>query len=684
MASRRASGRRARVRVSRLLGAPGGGPAAAPAAWWPLAAALVVGLGYYAGARIGLALTYMPFPLAVLWPPNALLLAALALAPVRWWWALLLGALAAHLLAELGAHIPLATVLGWFASNVCEALVGALIVRRFCDPWSGLRSVRSVLAFAAAALVAALLSSFLDAAFVRLTGWSDAGYWSLWGARSLSSVVATLTFVPLILGWATAAPASTASAGPGRLFEAVALLAGLLVVGTVVFDAGMAAHDGGPGLLYLPIPFLLWAALRFGPPLSSTAFAIVAFLAIWGAGHGHGPFQPATAHSGALPVQLFLVMIAAPLLLLAALIEERRLAVRELGRSQALFATAFHSGPDAIAIIRRSDAQVIEANERWRELLGPQGAANAPETVAALLGGGDARDVEIALQDGRGRVHQALVTITALELQGPDCVLGVIRDISAQRRAEGLAHEEHQQLIHLSRVASLTAFSSTLAHELNQPLTAILSNAQAALRLMARDPPNVAETREILQEIVDADKRAGRLIHHLRLLMKRGSEEFVWVDLNPLVTDTLKFVGSEFLARNISVASNLSPDLPQVHGDPVQLQQLLLNLISNGCEAMQGLPPGRRRQLSVTTLQASDGGVQLVVADTGCGITAERMALIFEPLFTTKPDGLGFGLPICRTIAQAHGGTLSAENRHDGGASLRLQLPAQAAQQRRA
>src|SRR4051812_29528761 len=144
-------------------------------AWHLLRIAALVGLGYYAGARIGIALTFAPMPVAVLWPPNSLLFAALILTPKRWWWAALAGALPAHLLAELQGGVPLAMVLGWFASNVMEAVLGALIVRRYSDA-PGLRTLRSVIVFCCAAVLAPFVSSFVDAGLVRAVGWGEADF----------------------------------------------------------------------------------------------------------------------------------------------------------------------------------------------------------------------------------------------------------------------------------------------------------------------------------------------------------------------------------------------------------------------------------------------------------------------------------------------------------------------------
>ena len=662
----------------------------------PLAALLAVAAVYYVGARLGMALTAPPFPLSVLWPPNALLFAALVLAPARWWWALIAAAFPAHLLAELQDSVPVLMVLCWFVSNVVEALIGAAFVRRFAGRSPGLGTVHAVIVFAGAAALAPLLSSFVDAAFVRLVGFGQADYWSLWLARVPANMLAALVFVPVAMTWAALEPPLVRGASRARVIEAGALVGGLMLVSMLAFDTSIV-HPGSPSLLYLPMPFLIWAALRFGPPLTSASFMVVAFLVIWGVRHGRGPFTHAATSLDALPIQLFLITIAAPLLLLAAVIEERRVAMRELRASQALFATAFRSSPDAIAISRRSDGRIIEANDHWLELTGcrrAELAAGAAAPLEALVGDtgrrriaslandvGDAvRDVEVALRDRRGVERRALVRRKAVELHGHPCAITIMRDVTEQRHAETQEREQRMQLTHLTRVASLTEFSSTLAHELNQPLTAILSNAQAAQRFLGRDPPDLDEIRAILAEIVEADKRAGKLIHHLRLLMKRGDEEFVPVDLNRIAGQVLQLLHGEFVTRDVDVRSCLSSELPPVNGDSVQLQQLVLNLVSNACDAMRA-PGCGERTLALTTMHGDDGSVQLVVSDTGPGIAAGQLDHVFEPFFTTKASGLGLGLPISRRIAQAHGGTLVAEQR-EVGATFRLTLPAARAPRR--
>ncbi|GAB3770277.1 hypothetical protein GCM10028796_36900 [Ramlibacter monticola] len=653
--------------------------------WETFRIAVLVGLAYYAGARIGLALTFSPMPLSVLWPPNALLLGALVVTPRRRWWAVFAGALPAHLFAELPHGVPTPLVLCWFASNASEALIGALVFRRFADNCE-LRTLRSAVAFCCAAAVAALLSSFLDAAFVQLVGWGTTDFATLWRIRVSSNLLATLTVVPVLVTWSTAELDVRRHVTPAQLMEIVCLVAGLFATSIVVFDSGVVDSGIPPTLLYLPVPFLVWAALRFGPALSSLAYAIVVFLVIWGAAHGRGPFLLAAVQNDPLPIQLFLSSVAVLLLLLAAAVVERREAERMLRGSEELFSTAFRQGPDAIAITRARDGGIVEANKRWLELLGYPSNAQSLATLGEHLSPasrdrvrslksepGSAQETEVVLTDRQGGVHVALLVIAPVQLMGETCHITILRDITRQRQAEKDAYDQRRQLTHLTRVASLSDFSSTIAHELNQPLTAILSNAQAALRLFAHEPLNVAEIRAILVEIAESDKRAGLLIHHLRLLMKKGDEEFVQVDLNQLVRDVLDFVRSEFLVRTVELKTSYAPDLPQVRGDRVQLQQLLLNLVCNACEAMDAQTHGK--VMEVSTSHEADGTVQVTVSDTGPGIPADRMDRVFEPFFTTKQSGLGMGLAICRRIATAHGGSLTVLSRPGEGATFQLALP---------
>jgi C4-dicarboxylate-specific signal transduction histidine kinase len=251
---------------------------------------------------------------------------------------------------------------------------------------------------------------------------------------------------------------------------------------------------------------------------------------------------------------------------------------------------------------------------------------------------------------------------------------GVGRDITELKRAEAEAKERREQVTHLTRVGILGELSSALAHELNQPLTAILSNAQAGQRILAREPVDLAEMREILGDIVAADTRAGEVIRRLRALLQRGEARRQPLDINEVVAETLELAHSEVIARHITVATSMTPGLPRISGDRIQLQQVLLNLIVNACEAMNGTLPSER-SLSLSTAMDGDGSAMIAVADRGHGLSTEVAARLFEPFYTTKAVGLGLGLSISRSIIAAHGGRLWAVNNPDGGSTFYAVLP---------
>jgi len=264
-------------------------------------------------------------------------------------------------------------------------------------------------------------------------------------------------------------------------------------------------------------------------------------------------------------------------------------------------------------------------------------------------------------------------------------LVGINRDITQQKRAEQEIEQQRNELAHLSRVTTLSELSGSLAHELNQPLAIILTNAQAAQRLLAQQPPDLAEARDILADIVSEDQRAGEVIRRLRALLKPGQAHLQPLSANEIIEDVLRIGRSDLIGRGVTVHTALAESAPQVLGDRIQLQQVLLNLILNASDAMAGNPPAQRH-LTIATAHR-DGWVRISVSDNGCGLPAEPER-IFQPFYTTKKDGLGLGLPICRSIATAHQGRLWAESnelaesspaspRAGKGTTLHLELPAE-------
>src|SRR5437667_2313459 len=237
------------------------------------------------------------------------------------------------------------------------------------------------------------------------------------------------------------------------------------------------------------------------------------------------------------------------------------------------------------------------------------------------------------------------------------------------------AARQRQELTHLARVTSLGELSSSLAHELTHPLTAILSNAQAAQRFLANDDVDLNELREILNDIVAEDQRAGEVIHRLRSLLKKGEPQKHCddVDVNEVARDVLKLMRNDLINHNVTVDTDLAQNLPAITGDRVQLQQVLLNLALNGCEAMAGYNSSERRLLIAS--QWENGAVRISVADCGSGIPEKNMEQVFERFFTTKKEGMGLGLSVCRTIIDAHRGKIWATNNAGCGPTFHSSLP---------
>jgi len=253
-------------------------------------------------------------------------------------------------------------------------------------------------------------------------------------------------------------------------------------------------------------------------------------------------------------------------------------------------------------------------------------------------------------------------------------VLASILDISARKRTERELAVQRDELAHLSRVVMLAELSGSLAHELNQPMTAVLSNAQAALRFLAHSPPNLVEVRESLTSIVENDKRAGEVIRRLRAMLRKDPAEYKRLDINDIVLDILRIIRSDLLNRNVHMVLELAAALPPIEGDRVQLQQVLLNLVMNASDAMESVAKGREIRLQTVLTRAND--VQVSVVDVGCGIPADDLELVFSPFVTTKSGGMGLGLAVCTSIIQTHRGRIWATNNPAGGATVHFSIPA--------
>jgi PAS domain S-box-containing protein len=775
-------------------------------------------VGYYLGARIGFALTFQPHPVSVLWPPNAILVAALLLTPPRIWWFVLLAAFPAHCAAQLQSHVPTLMILCWFISNSCEAVISASLTRYFVGGPIRFTSLRDAGIFClCVVIIGPFLSSFLDAAFVLWNHWGQDAYWKLIRIRFSSNALAALIVVPLIVTWARNGIARLQSARLSSYLEACVLFFTLFSVSyAVLYEFGSGADSA---LLFVPLPFLLWAAIRFGSLGASSAISIVSFLAIWSGSHGHGPFSGGTAEENALSIQIFLIALAIPLMFLAAVIEERTKGDAQLRESEERFRIVADAAP-VLIWMSGVDKLCTFFNKTWLEFTGHSleqetgngwaegvhpkdlqrclktysGAFNArkpfvmqyrlrrhdgeyrwisdhgvprydtQERFAGYIGSCvdvtelmkkeealrefeervvlaaeaahlgvwemDPATNELWMSDGartlfqfdsETRVDHAAVQERihpedralrdsavkhAIETQGqyeieyrallPDGTLrwissrgryvtgrnrkgarliGVSRDITPRKLAEAEALQHREELGHLSRVAAMGELAASIAHELNQPLSGITSNASAGQRFIDRGDVDLGELRDLLGDIMTDGRRAGDVIRGIQSMVKKGVPTRQRVNLNDLVMNVARIVNPNAMLQSCEVETSLEPDLPAIEADPIQLQQVLLNLVINSFDAMRDTPLSRRKVVIVTERNADDS-IRASVRDYGVGISEESRDRLFDHFFTTKAQGLGMGLAIVRSIVQSHGGTIAAENVEGGGARFYFALPA--------
>jgi signal transduction histidine kinase len=271
------------------------------------------------------------------------------------------------------------------------------------------------------------------------------------------------------------------------------------------------------------------------------------------------------------------------------------------------------------------------------------------------------------------RYSWQIALIAAVILLQTGLIATLLSEYRRRQLAEVQARQRMAELAHINRFSTAGVLTSSMAHEINQPLGAILTNAETVQAILKSPSPDTVELNEIVDDIIRDDRRAAEVIRRVRSLLTKTPFELKSLDLNDVTRETIEFLSSLAVGRKIELVSMIAPDALPILGDRVQLQQVILNLVVNGIDAMRDTP-AENRIISIRTSRV-DGFAELSVSDLGPGIPEDKLKEIFEPFFSSKPEGMGMGLSIARTIIEAHRGLILAKNRDHGGASFEIRLP---------
>jgi signal transduction histidine kinase len=638
-------------------------------------------------------LRYQEIGISSVFPPYAALTAALVLTRRRdWVWYIIADVVFS--LAMQRSRLGGSQLLFAEVADVTQALVATVLLRGLFHQRPQLDSVSALLRFlVVGVLIAPAVGGVLG---VTNVVWHNpsAPFGTLWVSWFLSDGVTGLTMLPaLLLLTPTEARGDRRVVDRTRAGEGVGIAAAL--VGTCAISFAMGG-DAGWRLalgLFAPFPPLIWTALRFGSGATSLALTAVSFALLIGADRGAGPLLASPRDESMLFLQLFVILTSVPILFIAVISNARRAIVE-------LHAAILASVHDHLAILDGRGV-IVEVNEAWRRFaespnvesfhrasvgenyldlcrrMAEEGEGNA--TAAREYSG--IRDVLSHVRrrfemeytvSADGDSDRYALSVNFLALSGGGAFVRR-SDVTARHKARLQIEEQRRALSHLARVSALGQLSGALAHELNQPLASIGSNAEAARLLLKRRPGDLAQFDEILHDIIQENQRAAEVIRRLRAMLKRGEMRLQPLDVGELIREVLELAHAEVVTRRVTVTASIAPDLPPVLGDRVQLQQVLLNLILNACEAMSDMADCR---LAVTAATMPNDAVQISIRDNGPGIPKALMDRLFEPFVTTKPEGLGLGLSISRTIVASHGGRLWAENDAAGGATMHCLLRA--------
>jgi two-component system sensor kinase FixL len=591
--------------------------------------------------------------------------------------------------AELlsGATLPIVPV---SPVSVClQALVvtagytGAAAILRHAGFQAGIRrSSDAVMLLITTVISSGLVASgfvviYAAAGVVPWSGVAEAGY-HLW----VGDAIGILVFVPPLLLLYERITQPTPSADDRssfRLVEFTAQGASIVVALAAVFSG--TGDDHPLELFYLLFLPLIWIAMRHGLPAATWAVLTIQIGLIAGLEiQGHSELTLRA-------FQLLMFALAATGLMLGAVVSERYRLSRALAQSESRRAAILNTARDGVLTINaRGQIQSINtAVERLFERPGDflighdiHEFVDAPDLLARLrritCSPAEAVCWELNAQREDGEVCPIELSVGRFDPLGQEQYALVIRDITSRRRAEARIHKHQAELAQVSRVSLAGEMAAGLAHELSQPLTAITAYARGCLRLLAGPVPEPTLLHEGLAEVVQQGERAGEVLDRLREFVRGGEYRRVLTKVKPLIDAAVSLTRMEATQQKVEIEVRIDPDLPAVLADRIQIEQVLLNLLRNAMDAMEGANT-ERRSIAVKARRKSKDAVEICVADSGPGVAAEVTDTIFEPFVTTKPHGMGMGLSISHSIVESHGGSLRMSRNVPSGAIFFFDLP---------
>ncbi|HEY6802335.1 MAG TPA: MASE1 domain-containing protein [Pyrinomonadaceae bacterium] len=635
---------------------------------------LFVLVAYYLTAQIGFEFVLQPGSVSTLWMPNSIILAGLILSPPRTWWFVVLAALPAHLASELQSGIPAAMVFSWFLSNSIQALIGAAFIHALLKREPELDKLKDLTVFLlCGAFLGPFLSSFLDSGLVKLNGWGNDTYWNLWRLRFLSNVLSTLTVVPFILAWARALQ-TRVRINPLRCLEAVVLATALFIVSLMVFTAPNYQVELNLSLLYCPLPFLVWATVRFGLRGVSSALLIVMFLAIIGATRDTGPFVNSSSENNALAIQGFLILVSITLIILAVVFEERRLTERALAHINQRHQAILQAVPD-VMFLQNEDGVYLDyytqkpekllvtpANflgKKSNEVLPAELGRKIDEVMGRLRETGKPQVLEYTLLLKERERHFEARLVKA---EG-NHVLSIVRDVTEAREAIDALQKSEERLIESTfRIRSLAGqlitaqeserrrISILLHDDVGQNVAALgLALSRLKQRIPESDKTSTNDLDELGKQVQDLTAQIRELSHqlHPEIIEHLGL-------VKALELHVAQFASEEPIAINFAATVRTVQIPPEIS---VALYRIAL-------EAIRNVSKHSGAKSANVCLFEQDGYLRLEVSDSGHGFDVEQAR-----------HGSGLGLLSAEERVRLLQGTLDIRSDRRSGTSLIARVP---------